>query len=108
MDIPPISEWTVGLWFGFLYVGVLTPVLFFWLIIKPHIRRKPDGYVGRFRHPNGQVVHVARVNGELMVISDENPGIQPRDLGNVTGRDLAQWLKLATTPDGNDRIPRPD
>lgn len=73
--------------------------LFAW----PSDRPRPDGYVGRFRRPDGTEVHVGRVGGNLMVVSDTQP---PIDLGNVSGRDLLHWEKLASTPDGHDRIPR--
>ena len=77
-------------------------VLFFGFLDKyfPIKRKKPDGYVGRFKRPDGSVVHVARVGGDLVVASEEPPGVFPKDLGNVSGRDLMKWKKLATTPDG--------
>lgn len=72
-------------------------------------RPTPDGYVGRFRRqPQDDIVHVARVNGRLMVISEEKPGVVPRDLGDVSGYELFHWDKLSATPDGNERITRPE
>jgi hypothetical protein len=61
-------------------------------------RPKPEGYVGKFRRPDGSVVHVARLgDARLTVVSDTQP---PEDLGNVDGRELTRWQKLATEPDG--------
>lgn len=83
------------------------PVVYF-LAFYQGQRTKPAGYVGRFQRPDGEVVHVARLeDGTLMVISEEAAGVTPRDLGTVSGRDLARWHKLASTPDGQDGVARP-
>lgn len=66
--------------------------------IAPLRRPKPDGYVGLFRRSDGRVVHVARVRGRLMVVSDEPPAVRPSDLGGTTGRELFGWEKLASSP----------
>lgn len=87
--------------------GMFEPVLLvggfivgvYLIFIRKDARPKPDGYVGFFRRPDGLEVHVSRVNGQLMVISEEKPGVFPRNLGNVTGRDLVGWTKLRATPD---------
>jgi hypothetical protein len=60
---------------------------------------RPDGYVGRFRRPDGVVVHVARVKGRLMMASVVPEGVMPVDLGDVNGKELLGWERLATTPD---------
>lgn len=96
---------TALLWLYWL--GSLAAFVYF-VFIRRHVRRKPDGYVGRFRQPDGRVVHVARVEGQLMVISEEPPGVLPKNLGNVSGRELLRWHKLSSTPDGQDCVARPD
>lgn len=81
-----------------------------WLLERlPYAPRpKLPDYIGRFKRPQGDEVHVARVNGELMVIKDTKPGELPLDLGNISGRELATWQKQSTTPDGKDCIARSD
>lgn len=61
-------------------------------------RPKPDNYVGKFRQPDGTIIHIARMaSGRLWAASDTQP---PVEVGYVDGRDVARWEKLATTPDG--------
>jgi hypothetical protein len=36
-----------------------------------------------------------------MVISEAPAGRPVRDLGSVSGRELAHWTKVASTPDGD-------
>lgn len=61
-------------------------------------RLSPRGYIGRFKRPDGVVVHIGRLpSGLYAMASDEQP---PRDLGRVKGRDFVTWVKLAHTPDG--------
>lgn len=96
MAIPSLDLWT---WFELFWVVIVTPISFTYFVLWPHKRAKPDGYVGFFQRPDGLAVHVSRVNGQLMVISEEAPGVFPRNLGNVTGRDLVGWTKLRATPD---------
>jgi hypothetical protein len=63
-------------------------------------RQKPPGYIGKFRRPDGSLVHVARLpDHQVMVVSEAEPGMQPRDLGTVTGPELAHWEKVGVTPD---------
>lgn len=66
-------------------------------------RSKPEGYVGKFRRPDGEIVHVARLkDGKLTVASEPaEPGEPSRFLGTIDGRELMSWHKLATTPDGD-------
>lgn len=88
---------------GILYLAA-SAIALFWLAIWPAIRPrpKPTGYAGKYRRPDGRVVHVGRLpNGTLMVASEEAPGVMPRDLGTVTGRELVTWTKLAGSPDGD-------
>lgn len=61
--------------------------------------RRPREYVGLFRHPDGSLVHVMRVQGDLVVYTTERPGVVPDMLGEVTGRELARWEKLGAAPD---------
>jgi hypothetical protein len=75
--------------------ALTTFAVWFW----PANRSKPDGYVGRFRRPDGVVVHVIRHAGGLMVATEEPQGKKARDLGNVSGRELARWEKLGSAPD---------
>jgi hypothetical protein len=60
--------------------------------------KRPEEYVGLFRHPDGSTVHVMRVEGRLFVYTDERPGVVPDLLGEVTGRDLVRWEKIAADP----------
>ena len=70
-----------------------------WFAAKDDQRPTPRDYTGKFRRPDGRIVHVARMrDGKLMVASDTQP---PVDLGNVDGRELLRWEKLATSPDGD-------
>jgi hypothetical protein len=91
--------WLSGLFLVALFVVLTTLGKISMLIWPPH-RATPDGYVGRFRRPGGDEVHVARVNGRLMLISQEPPGVEPRDLGDVDGREMMTWQRLGTRPDG--------
>lgn len=92
--------------FAFFYAGVLAFYLW-WIFWHRYWRPKPDGYVGRFKGPDGSIVHVLRLVGEFMVISEEKPGVMPRDLGNVSGRTLMRWEKLSSSPDGDELVARP-
>jgi hypothetical protein len=122
MGFPVVWGWAVLCLVGFGWLGASTihkgsqveilACLFWWgtgIVVMaygvhwleprlPHPpRAKPEGYIGRFRRPDGTVVHVARLETRnLMVISDDQP---PQDLGTVTGPELAHWEKVATTPD---------
>ena len=88
----------LDIWWWLIVLGLaVTPIALAWVIFGKFKRPKPDGYVGRYRRADGSEVHVARVNGRLMVASGDQP---PRDLGDVSGRDLLRWERLATTPDG--------
>ena len=109
MVIVASIDWLqVWIYFLVFYIAVLTPAtILYFFVIQPLRRPKPEGYVGRFRRPDDEVVHVARVHGRLMVISEEAPGVMPRALGDVDGRALMRWHRLATSPDGNDRVARP-
>lgn len=96
---------TLLIWF---WLGFVTPVSFFWAVIKPHIRLKPEGYIGKFQRPDGQIVHVSRMpSGSLWVASEESPGTEPQEIGYVSGRELTTYHKLSATPDGDKRITRP-
>jgi hypothetical protein len=95
----PVAQGIVGAW---VVLGV--PVGLY-VVVKQHVRPKPEGYVGRYRRPTGDVVHVIRTNGRLMVASEERPGIRPRDLGNVNGRELLRWDLLGRSPDGHEGVP---
>ena len=71
-------------------------------------RQKLPGYSGRFCRPDGLIVHLVRLpSGRLMMVSEEKPGVQARDLGTATAAEVLTWEKLSTSPDGNDAIPRP-
>lgn len=71
-------------------------------------RQKFPGYLGRFRRLDGSEVHLCRLpSGRLMIVSQERPGVQARDIGTATAAEVLTWEKLATSPDGNDRVPRP-
>ena len=92
------------LWFVLFWVAVVTPAVYLMMIFwhpTPH-RPKPEGYIGKFCQPCGQVVHVARMpSGQIWVVSEEKAGVLHRDLGYVTGRELATWTKISTAPDGD-------
>lgn len=82
------------------WLFIFTPVSLYWCLFRDG-RASPAGYIGKFRRGDGTIVHVSRLpDRTLMVISEERPGVMPRDLGTVTGRELAAWQKLASTPDG--------
>lgn len=94
-------------WLMILLYGIITPFCFYWVVIRRR-RSKPEGYVGKFRRRDGRIVHVMRdESGRLWAASEEAPGVMPEHLGYVNGREISQWHKLATTPDGQDCIPRP-
>jgi hypothetical protein len=85
---------------SWLTAGMMAVTAFavIWWMWRPARRAKPEGYVGKFQRPDGTVVHVARLrDARLTVVSDTQP---PQDLGNVEGRELTHWQKLATEPDG--------
>lgn len=99
-----VFDWLLVFW-----VLVVSPVSFVYCVILKHPRSKPEGYIGRFRMPSGEEVHVARMpDRTLLVISEETAGVTPRSLGTVSGPELVKWEKLSTTPDGNNRVPRPN
>lgn len=84
------------------WLGIVTPLSFFWAVIKPHIRLKPSGYIGTFRRPDGRIVHVARMpSGTLWATSDEPPGKESMVIGYLTGRELTTYHKLSSSPDGH-------
>ncbi len=105
----PVFDWSplgvYGIFMAF-WIFIATPILVYRHVIRRTPRPKPEGYVGRFRRPDGLEVHVARVNGRLMVIQDTEDGELPLNLGNVSGRDLLKWHKVSSTPDGQDCITR--
>jgi hypothetical protein len=98
----PMSEWDWGHWLGFFWVGIVTPAsIIYAFFIHKVKRRTPAGYIGKYRRPDGLVVHVSRFpGGQLYAMTDEAPGVQPRDLGYVDGREITRWTKLSATPDG--------
>lgn len=103
MVFEPSNPWH---WLAVVYLGVVTPVSLWYFVVRRIPLRKPDGYVGVFERPDRSVVHVARVNGRLMIVSREQPGTLPKDLGTVSGRDLSRWRKLASDP--NHGVARAD
>lgn len=103
MAFDPANPWH---WAAVVYLGVITPLSFWYFVLRRHPLRKPDGYVGVFERPDGSVVHVVRFSGKLTIVSRERPGTFPKDLGEVSGRDLLKWRKLASDP--NEGVPRPD
>lgn len=81
---------------GAIWLLVVTPLAWFFVLRHKNPDEKPAGYVGRFRRADGTTVHVARLpNNTLMVASDTQP---PEDLGTVSGRELARWRKVGTEP----------
>jgi cobalamin synthase len=89
---------TIRWWVLLFWLVVVTPVAWFFVLRHRNVRAKPEGYVGKFRRTDGEIVHVARLpGGTLMVASETQP---PQDLGSVSGPELARWEKLATEPDG--------
>lgn len=98
-----------GTYLVFFFYAVIVPASLYWAFFIDHHRSKPDNYVGKFQRPDGSIVHVARMpSGELWACTDEPPGVMPKPIGYVSGREVIQWHKLSSTPDGKDRVPRPD
>ena len=89
----------LGQWLAIAYLLVFTPLSFWYVVFRMKIKRpRPDNYVGKFRRPDGTIVHVARMpSGRLWAASDTQP---PQEIGYVAGRELVGWRKLSTTPDG--------
>ncbi len=91
--------------FAALYGGGFVFGMYMVFVYKGQ-RPRPRGYVGRFRKPDGEVVHVCRLpSGDFYVLKDSNKPPwaserNPVDLGLVSGREIVTWEKLADTPDG--------
>lgn len=71
--------------------------IWLWFVLRQPRRKRPDGYVGKFKRPDGVVIHVARMeSGKLWAASDTQP---PEEIGYVNGRDVMRWERLGVEPD---------